>query len=97
MQKITTLFVFLFLSSAFTFSQDVVAWDFSLEDAGNGEVNIIANASVDEGWYMYEYCHESGIQSHFLRVAHHLCLLLHWGVRAGAPGIVDQQDGQQGG
>src|SRR5690554_2858922 len=54
MQKITTLFVFLFLSSAFTFSQDVVAWDFSLEDAGNGEVNIIAKASVDEGWYMYD-------------------------------------------
>jgi thiol:disulfide interchange protein DsbD len=55
MQKITTiLFVFLFLSSAFTFSQDVVTWDFSLEDAGNGEVNIIAKASVDEGWYMYD-------------------------------------------
>lgn len=54
MQKITTiLFVFLFLSSAFTFSQDVVAWDFSLDDAGNGEVNIIAKASVDEGWYIY--------------------------------------------
>ena len=50
----TTFFVFLFLSSAYTFFQDVVAWDFSLEDTRNGEVNIIARVSVEEGWYMYD-------------------------------------------
>jgi hypothetical protein len=43
MKKIaTTLFGFLFLFTAFISAQDIITWDFSLEDAGNGEVNIIA-------------------------------------------------------
>ena len=55
MKKITiTLFGFLFLSTAFISAQDIVTWNFSLEDAGNGEVNIIAKASVQQGWYMYD-------------------------------------------
>ncbi|WP_298650683.1 cytochrome c biogenesis protein CcdA [uncultured Proteiniphilum sp.] len=51
---VTTLFGFLFLFTAFTTAQDIVTWNFSLEDAGNGEVNIIAKASVQQGWYMYD-------------------------------------------
>lgn len=55
MKKIaTTLFGFLFLFTAFISAQDIITWDFSLEDAGNGEVNIIAKASVQQGWYMYD-------------------------------------------
>ncbi|OJV85924.1 MAG: thiol:disulfide interchange protein [Bacteroidia bacterium 44-10] len=55
MKKIAiTLFGFLFLSTAFISAQDIVTWNFSLEDAGNGEVNIIAKASVQQGWYMYD-------------------------------------------
>ncbi|MEA4916405.1 protein-disulfide reductase DsbD family protein [Proteiniphilum sp.] len=55
MKKIaTTLFGFLFLFTAFISAQDIITWNFSLEDAGNGEVNIIAKASVQQGWYMYD-------------------------------------------
>lgn len=55
MKKIvTTLFGFLFLFTAFISAQDIVTWNFSLEDAGNGEVNIVAKASVQQGWYMYD-------------------------------------------
>jgi len=55
MKKIaTTLFGFLFLFTAFISAQDIITWDFALEDAGNGEVNIIAKASVQQGWYMYD-------------------------------------------
>lgn len=55
MKKITiTLFGFLFLLSASISAQDIITWDFALEDAGNGEVNIIAKASVEQGWYMYD-------------------------------------------
>lgn len=42
------------LFTSFIFAQDIITWNFSLEDAGNGEVNIIAKASVREGWYMYD-------------------------------------------
>ncbi|SFK26363.1 thiol:disulfide interchange protein DsbD [Porphyromonadaceae bacterium KH3CP3RA] len=55
MKKIaTTLFGFLFLFTAFISAQDIITWDFALEDAGNGEVNIIAKVSVQQGWYMYD-------------------------------------------
>lgn len=50
----TTLLGFLFLFTGFVSAQDIISWNFSLEDAGNGEVNIIAKASVQEGWYMYD-------------------------------------------
>jgi thiol:disulfide interchange protein DsbD len=36
------------------FAQNPISWNFSLEDAGNGEVNIVAKASIEEGWYMYD-------------------------------------------
>ncbi|WP_019538796.1 protein-disulfide reductase DsbD family protein [Proteiniphilum acetatigenes] len=55
MKKIATiLFGFLFLFTAFISAQDIITWDFALEDAGNGEVNIIAKVSVQQGWYMYD-------------------------------------------
>lgn len=55
MKKITAaLFGFLFLFTAFISAQDIITWNFSLEDAGNGEVNIVAKATVQQGWYMYD-------------------------------------------
>lgn len=51
--KITSFF--LFLSFAFSLSaQDVVSWKFSIEDKGNGEVNFVAQASIDAGWHLYD-------------------------------------------
>ena len=47
MKKITaTLFGFLFLFTAFISAQDIITWNFSLDDAGNGEINIVAKATV---------------------------------------------------
>lgn len=55
MKKITaTLFGFLFLFTAFISAQDIITWNFSLDDAGNGEINIVAKATVQQGWYMYD-------------------------------------------
>ena len=51
--KITSFFLFL----SFTFSlsaQDVVSWKFSIEDKGKGEVNLVAQASIDAGWHLYD-------------------------------------------
>ncbi len=36
------------------FSQNVINWSFSLQDKGEGEIEIIAKAVVEEGWYMYD-------------------------------------------
>lgn len=70
MKKIaTTLFGFLFLFTAFISAQDIITWDFALEDAGNGEVNIIAKASVQQGWYMYDTkIPDGGPQPHHDRI-----------------------------
>lgn len=58
MKKVITTFIglsFLLLISTFTgAAQNPISWDFSLEDAGNGEVDIVAKATVDAGWYMYD-------------------------------------------
>ncbi|MDR1516495.1 MAG: thioredoxin family protein [Dysgonamonadaceae bacterium] len=35
-------------------AQDVVSWKFSLEDNGNGEVNFVAQATVEPGWHVYD-------------------------------------------
>ncbi|MDD4724813.1 MAG: cytochrome c biogenesis protein CcdA, partial [Fermentimonas sp.] len=35
-------------------AQNPISWDFKLSDAGNGEVNILATATVEQGWYMYD-------------------------------------------
>ena len=36
------------------FSQDIIKWNFDLRDKGNGEVEIVASANVEDGWYMYD-------------------------------------------
>ena len=43
-----------FLATFSIFAQEPISWNFSLEDAGSGEVDIVAKATVDQGWYMYD-------------------------------------------
>ena len=42
------------LATLSLFSQEPISWNFSIEDAGKGEVDIVAKATVDQGWYMYD-------------------------------------------
>src|SRR5690554_1711385 len=46
--------VLLLLVSFSLHAQNPISWDFKLSDAGNGEVNILATATVEQGWYMYD-------------------------------------------
>lgn len=45
---------FLFIFSAAIFSQEVVSWKFSLESGKNGEVNLVAKATISNGWHLYD-------------------------------------------
>jgi len=49
---ITSLILLFTLFQAF--SQDIITWNFSLQDKGNGEVDIVATANIEPGWYMYD-------------------------------------------
>lgn len=50
-----TLLALLFLFSLTQiFPQDVISWKFSLQDKGNGEIELIADATIDDGWHMYD-------------------------------------------
>ncbi|MDD2931383.1 MAG: cytochrome c biogenesis protein CcdA [Fermentimonas sp.] len=46
--------ILLFIVSVTLNAQNPISWDFKLSDAGNGEVNILATATVEQGWYMYD-------------------------------------------
>ncbi|HHU26036.1 MAG TPA: DUF255 domain-containing protein [Bacteroidales bacterium] len=46
--------ILLFLAALPVAAQSPISWKFSLEDAGNGEVALIAKATVEQGWYMYD-------------------------------------------
>lgn len=41
-------------------SQNPVSWSFKLSDKGNGEIEIVANASIEPGWHLYDTEIESG-------------------------------------
>ncbi|MCE5206203.1 MAG: thioredoxin family protein [Porphyromonadaceae bacterium] len=36
------------------FSQNEVVWHFSLKDAGNGEIELLADAQIKQGWHLYD-------------------------------------------
>ncbi len=36
------------------YSQEIIEWSFKLEDKGNGEVELIADAIIESGWHMYD-------------------------------------------
>jgi Thiol:disulfide interchange protein len=54
LKKRTVLLSLLFLFTFPTFAQDEVVWSFSLEDKGNGEIEMVANAKIKQGWYLYD-------------------------------------------
>lgn len=50
----TTLIIFLLTLVSHTFAQDEMVWRFSLEDRGNGEVALVANVNIKQGWHVYD-------------------------------------------
>jgi len=53
-KRTTALVGFLFLCTSFVFSQDEVVWNFSLKDMGNGEIELVADAKIKQGWHLYD-------------------------------------------
>ena len=53
--KNRSIVAFLFIVSFIFqgFAQDPTQWKFSLEDKGNGEVELVANVAIEQGWYIY--------------------------------------------
>ncbi|MDR0422569.1 MAG: thiol:disulfide interchange protein, partial [Proteiniphilum sp.] len=53
--KVTgVIFAFLFTFTGITFARDEMVWNFFLEDRGNGEIALIADVSIKEGWHIYD-------------------------------------------
>lgn len=46
--------ILLFLATLPAAAQSPISWKFSLKDVGNGEVALVAKATVEQGWYMYD-------------------------------------------
>ena len=53
--KNRSIVAFLFIVSFIFqgFAQDPTDWKFSLEDKGDGEVELVANVAIEQGWYIY--------------------------------------------
>ena len=52
-KKVLTLVLFLF-ALIHVYSQDVIEWKFSIQDKGNGEIELVADATIQDGWHMYD-------------------------------------------
>lgn len=52
--KLTSIFVLLFTFILGASAQNPVSWRFLLEDNGNGEINLVARATIDQGWHLYD-------------------------------------------
>ena len=46
-----TLFIF---SLTLLSAQDEMVWNFTLEDRGNGEIELVADVKIKQGWYVYD-------------------------------------------
>lgn len=46
--------LFLFLGAVSIFAQNPVNWKFKLENKGNGEFELVADASISSGWHLYD-------------------------------------------
>lgn len=53
-KRLTALLGLLFLCISMVFSQDEMRWDFSLKDVGNGEIELVADVQIKQGWYLYD-------------------------------------------
>ena len=49
---LTLLFILSFIFQGFT-QTGPTDWKFSLEDKGNGEIELVANVAIKQGWYIY--------------------------------------------
>ncbi|MGB4445421.1 MAG: cytochrome c biogenesis protein CcdA, partial [Dysgonamonadaceae bacterium] len=54
MKRIATALVSLFIFLSYATAQNPVSWTFSLEDNGNGEISLIAKATIEPGWHLYD-------------------------------------------
>lgn len=57
MKKILLTLFLLIQTSICIFAQfgdDPVSWKFSLADKGNGEIELVASATIDQGWHLYD-------------------------------------------
>lgn len=54
MKKQTTLLCLSFLFTTLSFAQDEMRWSFSLEERGNGEIELVADVKIKQGWYLYD-------------------------------------------
>lgn len=52
-KKLFILATLLFLSTIIR-AQNIVKWNFSLTDKGNGEIELIAAAAIQYGWHLYD-------------------------------------------
>lgn len=53
-KRSTALLGLLLLCTSFSIAQDEVAWNFSLKDVQNGEIELVADAKIKRGWYLYD-------------------------------------------
>jgi len=53
-KRSTALLGLLFLCTSLVLSQDEVVWNFSLKDMGNGEIELVADAKIKQGWHLYD-------------------------------------------
>lgn len=51
-RKISLFFLFAIFSLSLLQAQ--VSWSFKLVDKGNGEVELLADAKIAEGWHLYD-------------------------------------------
>ena len=49
---LTFLFILSFIFQGFAQS-DPAKWKFSLEDKGDGEIELVTNVAIEQGWYIY--------------------------------------------
>lgn len=53
-KRLTALLGILSLWVSLAFTQDEIVWNFSLNDLGNGEIALVADAKIKQGWYLYD-------------------------------------------
>lgn len=53
--KKRSIFALLFIASFILqgFAQSPTEWRFSLVDKGNGQIELVANVAIEQGWYIY--------------------------------------------
>lgn len=54
MKKIFSLLFFIILFVCNTFANNPVSWKFSLADKGNGEIELLATATIAPKWHLYD-------------------------------------------